>query len=244
MQYYESLIKNLKENKTYSHKELIAILKRIKPDLAHNSYHWMISCMIREGKLYRSGYDAYSLPQGEMLKEYKPYYSDMAHKLLTDLSGKFPHVTFTVFETALMNDFLNHLIAQNTIFVQVEKESSKFIFRYLQEEGYVDVLYKPRKEDLDLYWTGKNIIVTDMISEAPLRMAEPHEITLEKMLVDMYADKLISASYSMAEYPEVVEQAEKSFLLDKKRMLRYARRRNKYANIKNYLEGRIEIAGT
>ena len=43
--------------------------------------------------------------------------------LMEKISKKFPYVSFTVFETVLMNNFLNHLIAQNTIFLQVERES-------------------------------------------------------------------------------------------------------------------------
>ena len=129
-------------------------------------------------------------------------------------------------------------------FVQVEKESSIYVFRYLQDEGYDNVLYKPRQDDMTLYWSKGCIIVTDMVSEAPLRAVEPHVITLEKMLVDMLADKLILASYSKAEYTDVIEQAESRFFLDKKRMLRYAKRRNRYKEICNYLEGRIENAGT
>ncbi len=143
-----------------------------------------------------------------------------------------------------MNDFLNHLIAQNTIYIQVEKESSIYVFRYLQDKGYNNVLYKPSLSDMSLYWTVGSIIVTDMVSEAPLRTDEPYVIKLEKMLVDMYADKLIAASYSKAEYSDVIEQAEKYYLLDKKRMLRYARRRNKFKELSSYLKGRTEDADT
>lgn len=39
-----------------------------------------------------------------------------------------------------------------------------------------------------------------MISEAPIRKDNPHMITLEKMLVDIYADKLISSTFNKAEY--------------------------------------------
>ncbi len=143
-----------------------------------------------------------------------------------------------------MNDFLNHLIAQNTIYIQVEKESSIYVFRYLQDKGNNNVLYKPSLSDMSLYWTVGSIIVTDMVSEAPLRTDEPHVIKLEKMLVDMYADKLIAASYSKAEYSDVIEQAEKYYLLDKKRMLRYARRRNKFKELSSYLKVRTEDADT
>ena len=240
---YESIIDDLESKQIYSHKELLDRIRQIKPDLADSSYHWIISCLVRDGKLFRNGYDAYLLPDGDARKEYKPYYSDEAKKLIDVIAHKYPYVAFTVFETVLMNDFLNHLIAQNTIFIQVEKESSIYVFRYLQDEGYDNVLYKPGREDMALYWSKGSIIVTDMVSEAPLRAAEPHAITLEKMLVDMYADKLISASFSKAEYPDVIEQAESRFLLDKKRMLRYARRRNKHAEISVYLGGGIENAG-
>ncbi|MCR5671302.1 MAG: hypothetical protein K6G10_09880 [Butyrivibrio sp.] len=244
MQWYEGVVDKLELNRTYSHKELLELLKKIKPDLADTTYHWSISCLIRDGKLLRRGYDVYSLFQGEELKVYEPLYSDDAKNIINAISDKYPYVSFTVFETVLMNDFLNHLIAQNTIFVQVEKESSIYIFRYLQDEGYDNVLYRPLREDMELYWSKGSIIVTDMVSEAPLRTSDVHAITLEKMLVDMLVDKLISASYSKAEYSDVIEQAESRFLLDKKRMLRYARRRNRYGEICNYLEGRVENAGT
>ena len=244
MQWYEIIIDRMDKERVYSHKELCELVKAVKPDMADSSYHWIISRLVREGKIIRWGYDVYSVSQGESLREYEPFYSDEAKKLISSIAEKYPHVVFTVFETVLMNEFLNHLIAQNTIFVQVEKESSIYIFRFLQDEGYNNVLYKPSGEDMALYWSGGSIIVTDMISEAPLRTAAPHAITLEKMLVDMYADKLISASYSSAEYPDVIEQAENHYFLDKRRMLRYARRRNRYKEIYNYLEGRIENVGT
>lgn len=80
---------------------------------------------------------------------------------------KYPYVQFTVFETVLMNEFLNHLIAQNTVFIQVEKESSIYVFRFFQNQGIQNVMYKPGKKDFNLYWAKDCVIVTDMISEAP-----------------------------------------------------------------------------
>ena len=244
MQCYANAVDHLEANRIYSHKELLNLFEKTKPDLADNSYHWIVSCLIRDGRLFRHGYDAYSLPNGGEVEEYRPLYSDEAQGLINAIVDRFPNVAFTVFETVLLNDFLNHLISRNTIFLQVGKESSLYVFRYLQDEGYDNVLYKPTGEEMALYWSSGSIIVMNLISEAPIRKAEPHEITLEKMLVDMLADKLIAASYSKAEYPDVIEQAEVRFLLDKKRMLRYARRRNRYEEVSHYLIGRIENAGT
>ncbi|MBP5385513.1 MAG: hypothetical protein J6Y57_11170 [Lachnospiraceae bacterium] len=242
MQWYELLIDELDSDRIYSHKELTDILQQKRPDLALSTYHWSISSLVRDGKLYRNGYDAYVRADGKKKTEYWPEYSDIAKKLIDLISEKYPLVEFTIFETVSMNDFLNHLIAQNTVFVQVEKDCSLFVFRFLQEKGFDNLLYKPRGEDYDLYWAKNCIVVTNMISEAPLRNDAPHVITLEKMLVDMYADKLISTTYSKAEYPDVIEQADSRYCLDKTRMLRYARRRNRENDIKVFLEGGSENA--
>ena len=237
MQWYEEIITHIDDKKTYCHKELINELKMLKTDLSENTYHWAISRMLREGSLIRIGYDAYSLPVDSLKLEYIPDYSDSATALIRLISEKYPFVPFTVFETVLMNEFLNHLIAQNTVFVQVEKESSIYIFRFLQEQGVQNVMYKPGRKDFNLYWSRGCVVVTDMISEAPLRADNPHSIMLEKMLVDMSADKLISGTFSKSEIPDIMEQAQNRYMLDRVRMLRYARRRNRQDELLKYLEG-------
>ena len=237
MQWYEQIENLLKCGETYSHKELTDELRKMNPDLSDSTYHWAISNLVREGRIIRLGYDAYAGPDSSNKKEYRPRYSELALGLINQISEKYPFLAFTVFETVMMNDFLNHLIAQNTVFIQAEKESSIFVFRFLQENGYQNVMYKPGKNDFDLYWSKDGIVVTDLISEAPLRTGEPHTIMLEKMLVDMVADKLIRYTYSKAELPDVFAQAQNYYYLDNVRLLRYARRRNREKEMKQYLEG-------
>ena len=91
-----------------------------------------------------------------------PIYSDTAEGLIRLISEKYPYVQFTAFETVLMNEFLNHLIAQNTVFIQVEKESGIYVFLFLQEQGIQNVMYKPGKKDFNLYWSKDCVIVTDI----------------------------------------------------------------------------------
>lgn len=237
MKWYATVVPILEKDTVYGHKELLEKLEAIKPGLTKSGYHWAISCLISEGVLDRKGRGEYRLSDGNEKIEYSPRYSEVATNLMDTISNQYPYVHFTVFETALMNDFLNHLIAQNTVFVQVEKESSVYIFRFLQEQGYQGLMYKPDRKDFSLYWSKDGVVVTDMISEAPVRTDEPSVITLEKMLVDMCADKLISTTFSRSELPEVFEQASEHYALDQTKMLRYARRRNKEKEITMYLGG-------
>lgn len=221
MQWYGKTAKNLKTGTKYSRQQLISLLREDTPLLKDGSYQWAIGGMLNSGEIIRTSFDEYMVSAGKSLPEYLPTYTQLASDLLERVAAKFPYIGFTVFETVLMNDFLNHLIAQNTIFLQVEKEASAFVFRFLQDEGTENVMYKPTKKDFNLYWTTDSVIITDMVSEAPIASNNPHVITIEKMLVDMYCDKRIQSTYSKAEYPSVLEQVIKTYKVEKNKMFRY-----------------------
>ena len=112
MQWYDHTVQKLEPDRQYSHQELISELRQDNPQLRESSYHWAISGMLHSGSIVKIGYNEYIIPDGCERKPYKPIYSDASSALLTKVSEKFPLVSFTVFETVLMNDFLNHLIAQ------------------------------------------------------------------------------------------------------------------------------------
>ena len=57
------------------------------------------------------------------------------------------------------------------------------------------------------------------------------------MLVDICTDKLIASTFSKAELPDIFKQALERYAVDRTRMMRYARRRNKGMEIKEYLKG-------
>ena len=237
MQWYEKVPGRMTRGQLYSHKALVSFLHQERPELSKSGYHWAIDKLIQSGIIERRGYGEYTIADDNKRRIYSPKYSDESDRIMGELSEKYPYVAFTVFETTLLNSFLNHLIGQNTIFLQVEKDSSVYVFRYLQEEGYVNLLYKPSMSEFHLYWQRGMIVVTDLISEAPVRNDEPHSIMLEKMLVDMCADKLIASTFSTAELPAVFRQSIERYVVDCPRMLRYARRRNKENEISGYLKG-------
>lgn len=93
-----------------------------------SSYHWAVCGMLKSGNLTKVARNVYVVQNEREKPMYRPAYSDLAAKLISQVSDKHPSVRFTVFETALMNDFLNHLVALNTVFIQAEKDVSIFCF--------------------------------------------------------------------------------------------------------------------
>lgn len=235
MPWYDGTVQALEAGKVFKRSDLIAALRRDHPDLSSNSFQWAIGGLLNSGAISRIGRDAYLLSAGAVQQSYSPDYSEQAFRLIDRISAKFPHIRFTVFESTLLNEFLNHLIAQNTIFLQVEKDAAIFVFRFLQDDGMQNVLFKPSQKEFSLYWDKNSVVVSDLISESPTAEKDAHSICLEKMLVDIYCDKLVRTTYSRAEYESVFIHAFQRYSVDRTKLLRYARRRNKQAEITEYL---------
>lgn len=232
----QNTLKSLERGRIYPRKELISIMKNENSEMSDNSLIWMIGDLVKRGKLIHVGRNQYSL--SDCKKDvYSPVYSQYAIDIKNRIAGKYPAIGFTVFESILLNEFLNHLIARNTIFIQTERDTSTFIFDFIRENIQPNVLYRPSEKEYARYWQPDMIVVLDWTSQAPLNITAPHDITAEKMLVDIYCDKTIRLTYSGSEYKTIVNAVYDRYNVDTVRLLRYAGRRNKAEEIKVFLPG-------
>ena len=225
-------LQDLSDQEEYSRSELSKVKKKKKPGLTDSAFRWTLYNLQQEQKLFRIDYDTYTRTKPKVLPEYRPLYSAKAKEVSDRLSHRFPELNFMVFESVLLNEFLNHQIAQNTIYIQVDKDISSFVFDSLQEDFSGSILYKPDKKEFDRYWTKDCIVVLDLISQAPLNLEAPHEISAEKLLVDIVAEKSIAATFSPSELPFVFENIINSYRIDMRKLNRYAGRRGKAALVR------------
>ena len=235
-------LENLKGDRTYTRNDLIEIFRKENKELNDATFRWMLYNMQLAKRLFRVGYDEYTTSERDFLPEYRPIYTEDVLKIENFLKEKYPELSFVMFESVVLNEFLNHQIAQNTIYVQVEKDLSTFIFDLLKQELGGMVLYKPNRAEFSRYWTRGCVVVLELISQAPLSSSQPHEITIEKLLVDIIADKSIEATYSPAELPEIIRNIRENYRVDVKKMNRYAGRRGKAKIIEEYMRDEIKDA--
>ena len=231
-------LRNLSDKKIYSREELFQIFCAEKEDLSESAFRWTLYNLQKEQQLFRVDYDAYVTVQQEELPVYRPVYSDRGMEVREKLEDKYPELTFVIFESVLLNEFLNHQIAQNTVYVQVEKDVSSYIFDELQQEYTGSVLYKPGKNEFERYWTRDCIVVLELVSQAPMSDEKPYEMTAEKLLVDIVAEKSIAATFSPSEVPLIYASMIESYQVERRRLNRYAGRRGKTELVKKYAGGR------
>ena len=227
MKWYEESARKLEENRIYSHQELVQILQSGFPMNSANSFQWGIAGLIEQGRVVKIGYNQYGVASGDLPQFYQFDHSELVKSLIQAISQRFPDSRFVLAETLQLEEFLGNPVSRNTVFVQVGKGLSLDVFRYLQDRRIPNLMHKPSYRDYERYRTMDSIVVAELISEAPICRQCPHEICIEKLLVDANCDRLWKSEYAPDEFLSIVERAEKSYIVDKTRLLRYARRRGK-----------------
>ena len=179
--------------------------------------------MCRDKIIQRVSRNQYALYREDTAKnDYSAIETSEGAAVKSFLAKQFPQLDYAVWETYALNEFLNHQLARNHIFVEVEKPLEESIFAALRQWTNYTVLLKPSGNDLYLYSGDLTIIVSTLTSEAPIAK---HEIRIEKLLVDLLANKLISQIISPSEIPNIFTMAFSRYNINRSALLRYARRR-------------------
>ena len=207
--YYDGLL----DVTRFTRKELLESFRMAGYMLSEASFYKKVEELVKSGQIIRVGRNVYSLPDDKRLTyEYK--YSELAEAVAQEIAQQYPYVNFSIFEFVQLNDFVNHLIAHNVIFLSVEAEIMDFVFETLRDKYPGKVLINPTVEIYHQYWSDNMIVLGKLTTEAPKGQKVSWHTRLEKMLVDIMAEPLLLASISRAEYPHIYEDAFDRYIVD------------------------------
>ena len=175
-----------------------------------------------QGTLMRAGWGRYSPP---VKQTYRHHYSDSAVDVVKTISEGYDGLDFQVFELIQLNEFINHQAAHNTIFVTVENDLVDYVFDTLWKAYPGKVLLKPKADQYYRYRQDEGIVVGRLPSETPKGIDKPWMSRLEKILVDVFTDKLVSAIVPEGEKEAIIGGAFNDYMIDRNTIIRYARRK-------------------
>lgn len=234
--YYDGLL----DVTRFTRKELLESFRMAGYMLSEASFYKKVEELVKNGQIIRVGRNVYSLPDDKRLTyEYK--YSELAESVAQEIAQQYPYVNFSIFEFVQLNDFVNHLIAHNVIFLSVEAEIMDFVFETLRDKYPGKVLINPTVEIYHQYWSDNMIVLGKLTTEAPKGQKVSWHTRLEKMLVDIMAEPLLLASISRAEYPHIYEDAFDRYIVDENGLFRYASRRKVTKKIKELIRKETDI---
>ena len=169
----------------------------------------------------------------------KNKYSVITKGIYKLLYKEYPKINFIVWNTKILNDFTLHYVMKNFIVVETEKYAIDLFVEVLKEN-------LPKKYTIitqDMLNLNRNIYMNDekLIVIKPLRVKSPLEnidnkkvISIEKIMVDLYIDKLY-LYYQGKELQTVYENIFEKYDINMKKLLNYANLRMNIEIYKKYL---------
>lgn len=203
--------------------KLIEIIKQETNYDKDASIRWVIYQLVKEGLITKL--DSKNYIKGH-LKKYNPSYdSEIKLKIEKLLKNVFPELTIVVYESTMLNEWLNHQVARNVTFVEVDKFYTQNVFQEIKQELRQTVLLNPKVDDYYTYAENDMVVIGNLITQAP-KNKNSFNIRLEKLIVDLFSSDLITEFISHSEYENLLESLFKDYLINTKTLIAYAKRRN------------------
>ncbi len=214
--------KSLTTKQSFTRKEFSQIMKQ-EYGLNEQQSKYALQKLVSDGRVIHMGWNQYTAGEKRIL--YSHDYSDDAKDIATKIEEHYDNIHFQVFELTQLNLFMNHLIAHNTIIIAVENDWIDFVFNTLNSEYPGRVMLKPSLDMYYRYYQDNEIVIERLPSETPKGLDKPWHSRIEKILVDVLVDKLISRIVPDGEKTAIVKGAFHEFLVDEATMMRYAKRK-------------------
>ncbi len=200
----------------------------------------LLAHLIDAGKVIRIKRNLYETVKENRRRDFNYILSEEARKVKDSLITGYPLIELQVWESRVLNLFLNHLLSHNLIFMDVENTMMDTVFDFLMQKEY-HVLFNPDSNTLYRYAKDNTVIVRRLISQSPVNTLDTGKISLERLLVDIVADKLLNTLISRSELPEIYNECLSVYNLNTKKIIRYATRRNAQDAVGELIEGTHEV---
>lgn len=212
------------------------------PACADTAIDWTLASLRKQGVLASAGAGKYYVisPDDPVRRLYSYPHSEEYLALEARILEEFPLANYQMWELIQMNDCVNHQIAKNVIFVEVERMLIDAVYEMLHEQ-YPYAILQP---DEDTFYRQRgpetDIVVQRLVSEAPTP-GDHHSCSIEKILVDLLSKRLTGRIIERSEYPRIYEDMFRKYTIDESRMFRYARRRNLYDTLIGFITTQTNI---
>lgn len=237
----EKIIQNLKPNIIISRKEYEDLARQINPEYSERTIYWQLAKLQDMGILQKIGQNLFFVVgTGNKKSEYSYKYSKKMQNIVNKIKHEYPLVDFQVWEYVQLNEFVNHQIGKNVFFIEVEHHLEESVFNML-DEYCSRILLCPGEDMFYRYFEENMVVIQRLLSEAPKTAVDEKGCRLEKLLVDLFSNKLTGRLVERAEYVGIYEEAFRKYYIDEKKMFRYARRRGLEKEIKDFIEKETNI---
>ena len=132
------------------------------------------------------------------------------------------------------------------IVVEVEKEFVDSLYYYLNDNLRMDFFLNPDEKEIQFYISESNVpvIIKRLVTRAPIQKIKNKKAvvpiaTLEKIMVDLFADENLLHFYQGSEMVNIYEKIIDRYSINFTKLFSYAKRRKKEQEIKQFISNHI-----
>ena len=229
-------IKNhFKSIAVFETKDIADFYEQFENDIKLTTINWRVHALVQKGVLHRIGRGKFRLGEG---RNYIPEISSLTKSIYKKLKAEFPYANFCVWNTSVVNEFMQHQPNRFFLLVETDKEITNSVFYFLREIKK-SVFIEPTNDIIEKYIMNKKevVVIKPLISEAPTQNINKVETaTIEKMLVDIFCDDVIFSAQQGAEKRTIFKEAFTKYTINQNKMLRYADRRRKKEELNQFVK--------
>lgn len=240
----QQLQQTFKDQAFFSSEALYNFYLNFEPDLKETTFRWRIY-NLKEQKLIRPiSRNVFTLTYKP---NYKPSLDDMGRRVSLIINKEFGALTKAIWSTRIISEFMLHQPVRFFTLIETEKEAIEPVFHLLMDNKIKNVFLQPEEKELHRYMSELDnaIVVRPLVSKAPLQKVDKVDtITIEKLLVDLFADKKLFYTYQGSELAFIFNSVYRKYAINFTKLFSYARRRRRVADLMNFISERTDIPKT
>jgi hypothetical protein len=190
------------------------------------------------------GNGAYAFNQAGKKKSFSPNWSQDLVALNKVVQVAFPYIQYLGWESRTLHEFMLHQPGENMFIIEAEKDVFESVFYYLSKHNPGKVFLDPEPATMERYVLHQTepILVSRLITQSPRKTLHglPYP-KLEKILVDIFADKEKYYFFQGEELVRIFENAFSSFWISEKTLFRYAGRRKANQKLWQFISTQTQI---
>ena len=233
------LIEEFKDKESFSREELFQFYSYFEPELKEGTFGWRIYDLKKRNIIKPVKRGLYVI---SCKPKYKPDISPKLIKITKQLSETFDEVNYCVWETEWLNEFVKHQTSKSIFIIEVEKGFEEPFYYAIKDNMHGEVFLNPDKKAIDLYIGESNqpVIIKKLLTRAPLMKRTENKVkfytpTLEKILVDIFAEERLFYYLQGSELMHIYESALSNYTINFTTLFSYAKRREKEQDIKQFM---------
>jgi hypothetical protein len=237
----ERLTQKFKTHESFTREELFEFYLQFEPDLKETTFRWRIY-NLKNNKIITS------LARGMFTLSYKPAFKpeigEIEKKIFIRVAKQFPTLKQCIWSTRVVNEFMLHIPGRFITILQLEKEALEPAYNFLKDQNFRNVFLQPEEKEIEryIYEYDSAIVLQLLISKSPVQKIQKiPTATIEKLLVDLFCDKKLFATFQGSELAHIINTAYSRYSIDFTKLFGYAKRRSRETDLMEFLSNETDI---